>query len=94
MPWHASAQRSRRAERLSSVGVTMDMSREPDDIAPRTSTLRCSRGYSDPALSVSELFRDLHLELVRLAVVMVVVTWLPPRTSCRTALNGCTAAGT
>ena len=49
----------------------MDRSGEPDDIAPRTSTLRRSQGYADAALSVSELFRAHHLELVRLAVVMV-----------------------
>jgi hypothetical protein len=68
MPWHTSAQRSGRAERLSTVDVTMDMSGEPDDIALRTSTLRRSQGCADAALSVSELFRDHHLELVRLSV--------------------------
>ena len=71
MPWHTSAQRSGRAERLFNVDVTMDRSGEPDDIAPRTSTLRRSQGHADAALSVSELFRAHHLELVRLAVVMV-----------------------
>ena len=71
MPRHICAQRSGRAERLSNVDVTMDRSGEPDDIAPPTSTLRRSQGYADAALSVSELFRAHHLELVRLAVVMV-----------------------
>jgi RNA polymerase sigma-70 factor (sigma-E family) len=71
MPRHTSAQRSGRAERLSNVDVTMDRSGEPDDIGPRTSTLRRSQGNADAALSVSELFRAHHLELVRLAVVMV-----------------------
>jgi DNA-directed RNA polymerase specialized sigma24 family protein len=49
----------------------MDRSGEPDDIASRTSALRRGQGRADAALSVSELFRAHHLELVRLAVVMV-----------------------
>jgi hypothetical protein len=66
-----SAQRFGPAERLSTVDVTMDMSGEPDDIASRTSTLRRGQGDAEAALSVAELFRVHHLELVRLAVVMV-----------------------
>jgi RNA polymerase sigma-70 factor (sigma-E family) len=66
-----SAQRSGHAERLSNVDVTMDMSGEPDDIASRTGMLRRGQGDAGVALSVTELFRDHHLELVRLAVVMV-----------------------
>jgi len=49
----------------------MDMSPGPDDTAPRTGTIQRSQGDADAALSVSDLFRDHHLELVRLAVVMV-----------------------
>jgi RNA polymerase sigma-70 factor (sigma-E family) len=49
----------------------MDMSQGPDDIAPRTGTLQRGQADDDAAPSVSELFRDHHLELVRLALVMV-----------------------
>jgi RNA polymerase sigma-70 factor (sigma-E family) len=49
----------------------MDMSPGPDDVVPRTGSLQRSQGDASAALSVSELFRDHHLELVRLAVVMV-----------------------
>ena len=49
----------------------MGMSPGPDDIARRASTLEHSQGDAGAALSVSELFRDHHLELVRLALVMV-----------------------
>jgi RNA polymerase sigma-70 factor (sigma-E family) len=71
MPRPTSAQRSGRAERLFSVDVTMDVSGEPDDLAPQPSTLRRGQGHADAELSVSELFRAHHLELVRLALVMV-----------------------
>jgi RNA polymerase sigma-70 factor (sigma-E family) len=49
----------------------MDTSPGPDDSAPRGGTLQHSPGDIGAAPSVSELFRDHHLELVRLAVVMV-----------------------
>lgn len=49
----------------------MDMSGGPDDIARPTGTLQRSQGDGDAAMSVSELFRGHHLELVRLALVMV-----------------------
>ena len=49
----------------------MEISQGPDDFAAGTG--RRGRGQDDagPALSVTELFRAHHLELVRLAVVMV-----------------------
>jgi RNA polymerase sigma-70 factor (sigma-E family) len=47
------------------------MSSGPDDSAPLTGTLQRWQRDADAALSVSELFRDHHLELVRLAVVML-----------------------
>src|SRR5215469_3562308 len=58
-------------KRLSTVDVTMDAPQGPDEIAPPTGTLRRSHSASDAGVSVSELFRDHHLELVRLAVVML-----------------------
>ena len=67
----AQAQRFGRAERLSNVDVTMGKSPGPDEVVPRAGTLQHSYGNVGAALSVSELFRDHHLELVRLAVVMV-----------------------
>jgi RNA polymerase sigma-70 factor (sigma-E family) len=53
------------------VDVTMDVSEGPDDFAPRAGGLRRGQDDADAALSVTELFRSHHLELVRLAVVMV-----------------------
>ncbi|MBO0838737.1 MAG: SigE family RNA polymerase sigma factor [Actinobacteria bacterium] len=47
------------------------MSAVPDDSAARTGSVWRSHSDADAVLSVSELFRDHHLELVRLAVVMV-----------------------
>jgi RNA polymerase sigma-70 factor (sigma-E family) len=44
---------------------------EPGHSAPRISTVRRSQVRADAAPSVAELFREHHLELVRLAVVMV-----------------------
>jgi len=49
-------------------------------------------GGGDGAVAVTDLFRDHHLELVRLALLMV-GTWLQPRMWCRTRSSGCTAAG-
>jgi len=49
----------------------MGKSPGPDEVVPRAGTLQHSYGNVGAALSVSELFRDHHLELVRLAVVMV-----------------------
>jgi len=49
----------------------MDRSGEPDDLAPLTSALRRGEGRADAGVSVAELFRAHHLELVRLALVMV-----------------------
>jgi len=56
-------------KRLSTVDVTMDAPQGPDEIAPPTGTLRRSHSASDAGVSVSELFRDYHLELVRLSQV-------------------------
>jgi Sigma-70 region 2 len=67
----AQAQRFGHAERLSSVDVTMHMAPGPDDVVPATGTLQPGEGDAGAALSVSALFRDHHLELVRLAAVMV-----------------------
>src|ERR1700758_3566265 len=67
----AQAQRFGHAERLSSVDVTMHMAAGPDDVVPATGAPQHSEGDAGAALSVSALFRDHHLELVRLAVVMV-----------------------
>jgi RNA polymerase sigma-70 factor (sigma-E family) len=53
------------------VDVTRDRAGEPDHIAPPMSTPGRGQGHADRALSVAELFRDHHLELVRLALVMV-----------------------
>jgi RNA polymerase sigma-70 factor (sigma-E family) len=47
------------------------MSQGPDEIAQWTGALPRGQGDAGAALSVSELFRAHHLELVRLAVVMV-----------------------
>jgi len=49
----------------------MDMPQGPDEISPETGPLRRGQSEAKAALSVSELFRDHHLELVRLALVMV-----------------------
>ena len=48
----------------------MDVSEGADDSAPRAGGLPRSQDDADAALSVTELFRGHHLELVRLAVVM------------------------
>jgi RNA polymerase sigma-70 factor (sigma-E family) len=49
----------------------MDMPTGPDDVVPLTGTPQHGQGDADATLSVSELFREHHLELVRLALVMV-----------------------
>jgi RNA polymerase sigma-70 factor (sigma-E family) len=49
----------------------MDISQGSDDLAPRTGRQQRGQDDADAALSVTELFRSHHLELVRLAVVMV-----------------------
>ena len=64
------AQRFGPAGRLSNVDVAMDKSPGPDEVVPWAGTFQHSQGDVSAALSVSELFRNRHLELVRLAVVM------------------------
>lgn len=49
----------------------MDVAEGPDDIAPEAGQRWRSDAGAEAALSVTELFRGHHLELVRLAVVMV-----------------------
>jgi RNA polymerase sigma-70 factor (sigma-E family) len=66
-----SSQRSGQAARLSDVDLVADVSPEPDDAVQWTGSFRHDDGDALGAPSVAELFRDHHLELVRLALVMV-----------------------
>jgi len=65
------SQQSDPAERLSDVDLTTDVTPDPDDVVRWAGALRPSDAGAQSAASVAELFRDHHLELVRLAVVMV-----------------------
>lgn len=49
----------------------MDRSQAPDESSPQAGPLGRRQDEADGGLLVSELFRDHHLELVRLALVMV-----------------------
>jgi RNA polymerase sigma-70 factor (sigma-E family) len=65
------AQQSGEAARLSDVDVTTEVVPEPDDVVPWRGAVRGSDGEARGASLVAELFRDHHVELVRLALVMV-----------------------